>query len=96
MLGVHLFDQWYIQPALLVAGAAWYGLIATISFYYFRFANFKINLRYSYASLGDFLFAKSNLFDVDMTPASYQQSMIDLSLENGKLITILMILKPPF
>ena len=50
----------------------------------------------SYASLGDFLFAKSNLFDVDMTPASYQQSMIDLSLENGKLITILMILKPPF
>lgn len=29
----------------LVAGAAWYGLIATISFYYFRFANFKINLR---------------------------------------------------
>lgn len=30
-----------------------------------------------------------------MTPASYQQSMIDLSLENGKLITILMILNRP-
>lgn len=28
-----------------------------------------------------------------MTPASYQQSMIDLSLENGKLITIFNDLK---
>ena len=35
MLGVHLFEQWYLQPALLVAGAAWYGLLSTISFCYF-------------------------------------------------------------
>ena len=32
MLGVGLFDHWYIQPLLLVIGAAWYGLISTISF----------------------------------------------------------------
>ena len=93
MLGVHLFDQWYIQPALLVAGAAWYGLIATISFLLFPVRQLQDKLAASYASLGDFLFAKSNLFDVDMTPASYQQSMIDLSLENGKLITIFNDLK---
>lgn len=33
MLGVDLFEDWYTQPALLVAGAVWYGLISTISFF---------------------------------------------------------------
>lgn len=45
MLGVGLFDHWYTQALLLVIGAAWYGLISTISFYYFLFAKFKINYR---------------------------------------------------
>lgn len=88
MLGVHLFDQWYMQPSLLVAGAAWYGLISTISFLLFPVRQVQDKLSECYSSLGNFLFAKSNLFDVDMTPQSYQQSMIDLSLENGKLVGI--------
>jgi uncharacterized membrane protein (TIGR01666 family) len=88
MLGVHLFDNWYIQPTLLVIGAAWYGLISTISFLLFPVRAVQDKLALSYSSLGDFLFAKSNLFDVDMTAKSYQQSMIDLSLENGKLVAI--------
>lgn len=88
MLGVHLFEQWYLQPLLLVIGAAWYGVIATISFLLFPVRPLQDKLSASYNALGSFLFAKSNLFDVDMTPASYQQSMIDLSLENGKLIGV--------
>ena len=88
MLGVHLFEQWYLQPALLVAGAAWYGLLSTISFLLFPIRKLQDQLSASYHALGSFLFAKSNLFDVDMTPSSYQQSMIDLALENGKLISI--------
>lgn len=88
MLGVHLFEDWYIQPSLLVIGAAWYGLISTISFLLFPVREVQDKLSLCYSSLGDFLFAKSNLFDVDMTPESYQQSMIDLSLENGKLVGI--------
>ena len=88
MLGVHLFEQWYLQPALLVAGAAWYGLLSTISFLLFPVRKLQDQLSASYHALGSFLFAKSNLFDVDMTPSSYQQSMIDLALENGKLISI--------
>lgn len=88
MLGVHLFEQWYMQPMLLVAGAAWYGLISTISFLLFPVRQVQDKLSECYSSLGNFLFAKSNLFDVDMTPQSYQQSMIDLSLENGKLVGI--------
>ena len=88
MLGVHLFEQWYLQPALLVAGAAWYGLLSTISFLLFPVRKLQDQLSASYHALGSCLFAKSNLFDVDMTPSSYQQSMIDLALENGKLISI--------
>ena len=88
MLGVHLFEQWHLQPALLVAGAAWYGLLSTISFLLFPVRKLQDQLSASYHALGSFLFAKSNLFDVDMTPSSYQQSMIDLALENGKLISI--------
>jgi uncharacterized membrane protein (TIGR01666 family) len=88
MLGVHLFEHWYTQAGLLVIGAMWYGLISTISFLLFPVRQAQDKLAQSYSSLGDFLFAKSNLFDVDMTPESYQQSMIELSLENGKLIAI--------
>ena len=88
MLGVNLFDDWYTQPMLLVAGAAWYGVISTLSFLIFPARQVQDQLAHSYSSLGDFLFAKSNLFDVDMTSESYQQSMISLSLENGKLISI--------
>ncbi|NNH87208.1 YccS family putative transporter [Acinetobacter terrae] len=88
MLGVELFDNWYSQALLLVAGAAWYGLISTISFLLFPVRQVQDKLSQCYSSLGDFLFAKSNLFDVDMTPSSYQQSMIELSLENGKLVGI--------
>jgi uncharacterized membrane protein (TIGR01666 family) len=88
MLGVHLFEDWYLQPALLVIGAAWYGLISTISFLLFPVRQLQDQLSSSYNALGSFLFTKSNLFDVDMTPASYQQSMIDLALENGKLISL--------
>ncbi|MBC9230034.1 TIGR01666 family membrane protein [bacterium SPL81] len=88
MLGVHLFEEWYLQPALLVFGAAWYGLLSTISFLLFPVRKVQDQLSASYSALGSFLFAKSNLFDVDMTPSSYQQSMIDIAMENGKLVAI--------
>ena len=86
MLGVHLFDQWYMQPLLLVAGAVWYGVIATISFLLFPVRQVQDKLSQCFSALGDFLFSKSHLFDVDMTPASYQDSMISVSMENGQLI----------
>lgn len=88
MLGTQLFENWYEQPLLLVIGAAWYGLIATISFLLFPVRQVQDQLAQCYVALGDFLFAKSNLFDVDMTADSYQQSMISLSLENGRVISL--------
>ncbi len=88
MLGVagNLFEHWYTQPMLLVIGAVWYGLLSTISFLLFPVRQVQDKLSQSYASLGDFLFSKSNLFDVDMTAESYQHSMINLSMDNAKLI----------
>lgn len=87
MLGTGLFEQWYMQPLLLVAGAAWYGLIATINFLLFPVRQVQDQLSQCFSSLANFLYAKSNLFDVDMTDQSYQQSMIGLSMENGRLIS---------
>jgi len=88
MLGTHIFEQWYLQPMLLVLGAAWYGVISTISFLLFPARQVQDKLSQCYSALGDFLFSKSNLFDVDMTADSYQQSMIGLSMENAKLVAL--------
>lgn len=86
MLGVHLFEPWYVQPVLLVCGAAWYGLISTIFFLLFPIRRVQDQLSHCYSSLANVLFAKSNLFDVEMTGQSYQRSMIALSLENSHLV----------
>ncbi|SDB92124.1 YccS family putative transporter [Acinetobacter boissieri] len=88
MLGVHLFDSWYIQPLLLVTGAAWYGLISTIVYLLFPIRPVQDTLAKCYTALGHFLSAKANLFDVDMTTQSYKQSWITLSKENGTLIKL--------
>lgn len=88
MLGVDLFDNWYTQASLLVMGAMWYGFLSSITFLLFPVREVQQKLSASYSELGNFLFSKSNLFDADMTPKSYQQSIIDASLENGKLISL--------
>ncbi len=56
MLGVHLFEHWYIQPSLLVIGAIWYGLISTISFLLFPVRQVQDKLSQCFSSLGNFLF----------------------------------------
>ncbi|MEC8885811.1 MAG: YccS family putative transporter [Pseudomonadota bacterium] len=86
MLGVDIFPEWWQQPALLVTGAVWYGLLSSISFLIFPVRLVQDQLVQCYQLVGNFLFVKSNLFDVDMTPKSYQQSMIDLSLANSKVV----------
>ncbi|MBU3847472.1 MAG: TIGR01666 family membrane protein [Candidatus Acinetobacter avistercoris] len=88
MLGVHLFEPWYVQPALLVSGAVWYGLISTIFFLLFPIRRVQDQLSLCYSSLADVLFAKSNLFDVEMTAQTYQRSMISLSFENSHLVSM--------
>lgn len=88
MLGIDLFDNWYTQASLLVIGAMWYGLLSSITFLLFPVREVQQKLSASYFALGRFLFSKSNMFDADMTDKSYQNSMVDLSLENGNLISL--------
>lgn len=88
MLGYDLFEEWYLQAGLLVLGAMWYGFLSTIAFLLFPVQEVQKQLATSYSKLGDLLFAKSNLFDVDMTNQSYRQNMVDFSLENGQLINL--------
>lgn len=88
MLGLELFDDWYTQPALLTLGAMWYGLLSTISFLLFPVRVVQEQLVKCYRLLGQFLFVKSNLFDVDMTAETFQQSMIELSLHNAEVTNI--------
>lgn len=86
MLGVHLFEPWYVQPTLLVIGAAWYGLISTIFFLLFPIRKVQDQLSHCYSSLAEVLFAKSSLFDVEMNSHTYQRNMIRLSLKNSHLV----------
>lgn len=88
MLGVHLFEHWYMQPLFLVAGAIWYGLISTITYLLFPIRPVQERLASCYSALAAFLTAKANLFDVDMTTQSYKDSWIGLSKNNAKLIKI--------
>ena len=84
MLGVGLFDHWYTQALLLVIGAAWYGLISTISFLLFPVRQVQDKLSQCYSSLADFLFAKSNLFDVASKHISIKVEKIDGRLQAYK------------
>lgn len=88
MLGVNLFDEWYMQAMLLVIGAIWYGILSTLSFLLFPVREAEDKLVQSYTRLAKFLYAKANLYDVDMTPQSYQQAMIELSFANGELMGV--------
>ncbi|GAB3047208.1 YccS family putative transporter [Acinetobacter apis] len=88
MLSVHLFEQWYMQPVLLVTGAIWYGVLSTLSSVIFPTRPVEEKLARTYTSLAGFLHAKSNLFDVDMNAQSYRQSWIALSKENSQLVQL--------
>lgn len=89
MLGVHLFDSWYEQPLYLVAGAAWYGFLTSISDLVFPVRKLDDHLSACYNKLGAFLYAKSNLFDADLDAQEFDQALIDLSLCNSKLVATL-------
>lgn len=88
MLGYDLFPEWYLQPTLLVIGAMWYGLLSTLAFLLFPVKEAQQKLSASYSELGNFLFSKANLLDIDMDKNAYRQSLVDLTLENGRLIAL--------
>ncbi|MTH46788.1 YccS family putative transporter [Intestinirhabdus alba] len=88
MLGTSLYEQWYQQPLLLLAGAIWYNLLTLIGHLLFPIRPLQDNLARSYEQLARYLELKSRLFDPDIEDES-QAPLYDLALANGQLVATL-------
>ena len=88
MLGTSLYDQWYQQPLLLLAGAIWYNLLTLIGHLLFPIRPLQDNLARCYEQLAHYLELKSRLFDPDIENES-QAPLYDLALANGQLMATL-------
>ena len=86
MLGVPIFDTWYQQPALLLTGAIWYNILTLIGHLLFPVRPLQDAITQCYQQLSAYLDAKANLFDPDLED-DYQQSVYDLALVNGTLVS---------
>ena len=88
MLGESLYDGWYQQPLLLLAGAVWYNLLTLTGHLLFPIRPLQDNLARSYEQLADYLDLKSRLFDPDIEDER-QAPMYELALANGQLVSTL-------
>lgn len=88
MLGISLFEQWYQQPLLLLAGAVWFNLLTLIGHLVFPIRPLQDNLARCYEQLAHFLELKSRLFDPDIEDES-QEPLYELALANGQLVSTL-------
>ncbi|APG17499.1 hypothetical protein A3780_08000 [Kosakonia radicincitans] len=88
MLGISLFDQWYQQPLLLLAGAVWFNFLTLVGHLVFPVRALQDNLSRSYGQLAHYLELKSRLFDPDIEDES-QAPLYDLALANGQLVATL-------
>lgn len=88
MLGVTLYDHWYLQPLFLLAGAVWYNLLTLSGHLIFPIRPLQDNLARSYEQLARYLELKSRLFDPDLEDES-QAPLYDLALTNGQLVATL-------
>lgn len=88
MLGIGLFAQWYLQPALLLAGAVWYNLLTLSGHLLFPVRPLQENLARSFEQLANYLEAKANLFDPDIE-ASDDKTLIEVAMANSQLVAVL-------
>lgn len=88
MLGVSLYEHWYQQPLLLLAGAVWYNVLTMIGHVIFPVRALQDSLARSYEQLAYYLEIKSRLFDPDIEDER-QAPMMELALANSQLISML-------
>ena len=88
MIGIHLYDDWYQQPILLLLGAMWYSLLSLLGYLVVPIRQVQDNLARSYSQLAHVLEAKATLYDPDLEEL-YDQAVVDLSLANAELVKIL-------
>lgn len=88
MLGVSLYEHWYQQPVMLIAGAVWYNLLTLIGHVIFPIRPLQDNIARSYDRLARYLELKSRLFDPDIEEDG-QAPLYELAIANSQLVTIL-------
>ena len=88
MLGVSLYQHWYQQPLLLIAGAVWYNLLTLTGHLIFPIRPLQDNLARSYEQLAHYLELKSRLFDPDIENDA-QAPLVELAMANGQLVSTL-------
>lgn len=88
MLGVTLYDHWYQQPLLLIAGAVWYNLLTLAGHLIFPIRPLQDNLARCFEALATYLELKSHLFDPDIEEER-DAPVVELALANSKLVQIL-------
>ena len=88
MLGVSLYDHWYQQPLLLLAGAIWYNILTLTGHVIFPVRALQDSLARSYEQLAWYLEMKSRLFDPDIEEER-EAPMMELALANSQLIATL-------
>ncbi|NIY47081.1 YccS family putative transporter [Cedecea colo] len=88
MLGISLYEHWYQQPILLLAGAVWYNLLTLAGHLIFPIRPLQDNLARCYDHLADYLEIKATLFDPDIEKESHAP-MLELAMANSRLVTTL-------
>ncbi|KQN56796.1 YccS family putative transporter [Erwinia sp. Leaf53] len=88
MLGINLFEQWYLQPLLLLLGAVWYNLLTLSGHLLFPIRPLQDNLSRCFSQLAQYLEAKASLFDPDLEQND-RQALIAVAMENSKLVAVL-------
>ena len=88
MLGINLFAQWYLQPALLLLGAVWYNLLTLAGHLLFPIRPLQESISRCYAQLARYLEAKANLFDPDIEDDDHQ-TLVGVAMANSQLVTLL-------
>ncbi|EOW9137503.1 YccS family putative transporter, partial [Cronobacter sakazakii] len=88
MLGVSLYEHWYQQPLLLLAGAVWYNLLTLAGHLLFPVRPLQENLARCYEQLAHYLEIKSRFFDPDIEDEN-QVPMMELAMANSQLVATL-------
>ncbi|WP_343463225.1 YccS family putative transporter [Pantoea sp.] len=92
MLGIGLFPQWWMQPALLLIGALWYNLLTFIGHLIFPVRPVQEQLAASFSQLSRYLEAKANLFDPDAGDQD-DAAFVAAAMVNSQLVAQLNLTK---
>ncbi|EOS96595.1 hypothetical protein ETR_01999, partial [Erwinia tracheiphila PSU-1] len=88
LLGINLFSQWYLQPLLLLVGAAWYNLLTVTGHLIFPVRPLQENIARFFEILSVYLEAKAGLFDPDIEERA-DKVLIDVAMANSQLVATL-------